>query len=113
MFCGAAGVGPQEDTNRPGGLDGEGEATGARRLGREVAQALRRKGTRLVLHFDLNKTLIMVDPAGGKTQSQVQHYTAVHLVLYTCSSTNAVGRRATQVEGTTVVAVVSLRWSVE
>ena len=31
----------------------------------------RGKGTRLVLHFDLNKTLIMVDPAGGKTQSQV------------------------------------------
>lgn len=44
---------------------------GSQRLGREIAQALQSKGTRLVLHFDLNKTLIMVDPAGRKTQSQV------------------------------------------
>lgn len=80
-------MGPQEDKTRPGGLDGEGEVTGARRLGREVAQALRRRGARLVLHFDLNKTLIMVDPAGGKTQSQVQHYTTVHLVLRTAVQT--------------------------
>lgn len=43
----------------------------ARSLGREIAQVLRGKGTRLVLHFDLNKTLIMVDPAGRKSQSQV------------------------------------------
>ena len=68
----AAGMGPPESASRPGGFDGGGEATGARRLGREVARALRRKGARLVLHFDLNKTIIMVDPAGGKTQSQVQ-----------------------------------------
>lgn len=56
---------------RPGGSDKEEEETGARRLGRSVAQALRSKGTRLVLHLDLNQTIIMVDPAGGKTQSQV------------------------------------------
>lgn len=71
----AGGMGLLEGTSGPGGFDGHGEATGARRLGREVAQALRGKGARLVLHFDLNKTLIMVDPAGGKTQSQVQQYT--------------------------------------
>lgn len=51
--------------------NGQGEEDGSQRLGREVAQALQSKGTRLVLHFDLNKTLIMVDPAGRKTQSQV------------------------------------------
>eukprot|EP00903_Cladosiphon_okamuranus_P010270 g9724.t1 len=44
---------------------------GSQRLGREIAQALESMGGRLILHFDLNKTLIMVDPAGRKTQSQV------------------------------------------
>lgn len=48
-----------------------GAAEAARCLGREIVQVLRSKGTRLVLHFDLNKTLVMVDPAGRKTQSQV------------------------------------------
>lgn len=61
-------------TRRPtadeAGNDGQRE-DGSRRLGREIAKALQSKRTRLVLHFDLNKTLIMVDPAGGKTQSQV------------------------------------------
>lgn len=47
------------------------EEVDARSLGRDIAQVLRSKGTRLVLHFDVNKTLIMVDPAGRKTQSQV------------------------------------------
>lgn len=41
-------------------------------LGRQIARVLRNKETRLILHFDLNKTLIMVDPSGGKTQSQVR-----------------------------------------
>lgn len=40
-------------------------------LGREIAQVLKSRRTRLLLHFDLNKTLIMVDPAGRKTQAQV------------------------------------------
>lgn len=71
MFCGASGVRPLVGRSRSCGFYGDGEETGVRRLGRVVAQALQRKGTRLVLHFDLNKTLIMVDPAGGKTQSQV------------------------------------------
>lgn len=47
------------------------EEDGSLRLGREIAKALQGKGTRLILHLDLNKTLIMVDPAGRKTQSQV------------------------------------------
>ena len=47
------------------------DSSRSQRLEREVAQALQSKGARLVLHFDLNKTLIMVDPAGRKTQSQV------------------------------------------
>ncbi|CAM9254349.1 unnamed protein product [Laminaria digitata] len=71
LFCGASGVDALEGKGRPGGSDKEEEETGARRLGRSVAQALRSKGTRLVLHLDLNQTIIMVDPAGGKTQSQV------------------------------------------
>lgn len=41
-------------------------------LGRQIARVLRNNGTRLILHFDVNKTLIMVDPSGGKTQSQVR-----------------------------------------
>ncbi|CAB1121233.1 unnamed protein product [Ectocarpus sp. CCAP 1310/34] len=49
--------------------NGAGDA--AKRLGQEIAQVLRTNGTRLILHFDLNKTLIMVDPAGRKTQAQV------------------------------------------
>ncbi|CAM9810245.1 unnamed protein product [Ectocarpus sp. 6 AP-2014] len=48
-----------------------GAGAAAKRLGQEIAQVLRTTGTRLILHFDLNKTLIMVDPAGRKTQSQV------------------------------------------
>lgn len=55
---------------------------GSQRLGREIAQALQSHSTRLVLHFDLNKTLIMVDPAGRKTQSQVN--TAVLLLCFCC-----------------------------
>lgn len=64
--------GGKAQESRPCGPNGE--EAGGRGLGWEVAQALRKKGTRLVLHFDLNKTLIMVDPAGGKTQSQVPWY---------------------------------------
>lgn len=41
-------------------------------VAREIAEVLGRRDMRLVLHFDLNKTLLMVDPAGGKTQSQVR-----------------------------------------
>lgn len=41
------------------------------RVAREVAQTLAQRGVHLVLHFDLNKTLIMLDPAGGKSQKQV------------------------------------------
>ncbi|CAM9776369.1 unnamed protein product [Ectocarpus fasciculatus] len=48
-----------------------GAGAAAKCLGQEIAQVLRINGTRLILHFDLNKTLIMVDPAGRKTQSQV------------------------------------------
>lgn len=55
---------------------------GSRRLGREIARALESKRTRLVLHFDLNKTLIMVDPAGRKTQSQVLLHTNY---MYCCN----------------------------
>ncbi|CAN0029973.1 unnamed protein product, partial [Sphacelaria rigidula] len=40
-------------------------------MAREVAQTLAERGVHLVLHFDLNKTLIMLDPAGGKSQKQV------------------------------------------
>lgn len=40
-------------------------------IAKEIAKILARRNLRLVLHFDLNKTLLMVDPAGGKTQSQV------------------------------------------
>ena len=40
-------------------------------MGREIARLLSKNGTSLVLHFDVNKTIIMVDPSGGKTQSQV------------------------------------------
>lgn len=59
---------------RPAGEWGteNGAGAAAKRLGREIAEVLRRTGTRLILHFDLNKTLIMVDPAGRKTQSQVK-----------------------------------------
>lgn len=46
--------------------------TSASNLGRQIAEVLRNKGTRLILHLDVNKTLIMVDPSGGKTQSQVR-----------------------------------------
>lgn len=64
----------QTDEGRAGWPQREvGAAEAAQRLGREIAQALHSKGTRLVLHFDLNKTLVMVDPAGRKTQSQVSH----------------------------------------
>lgn len=41
-------------------------------LGRDIARLLRRERVPLVLHFDVNKTLIMVDPAGGKAQPQVR-----------------------------------------
>ncbi|CAN0262320.1 unnamed protein product [Discosporangium mesarthrocarpum] len=40
-------------------------------LGQKIAKRLRDHGVNLVLHLDVNKTIIMVDPAGGKTQEQV------------------------------------------
>lgn len=40
-------------------------------IAEKIAQLLRKKGVQLVLHFDLNKTLILVETAGGKTQTQV------------------------------------------
>ncbi|CAM9151364.1 unnamed protein product [Ectocarpus sp. 12 AP-2014] len=58
---------------RPAGEWGKENGAGdaAKRLGQEIAQVLRTSKARLTLHFDLNKTLIMVDPAGRKTQAQV------------------------------------------
>ncbi|CAM9869749.1 unnamed protein product [Scytosiphon promiscuus] len=51
---------------------GENEAgSEAKCLGLEITEVLKSRKTRLVLHFDLNKTLIMVDPAGRKSQAQV------------------------------------------
>ncbi|CAM9895321.1 unnamed protein product [Ascophyllum nodosum] len=47
------------------------QETAASGMGREIARLLSKNGTSLVLHFDVNKTIIMVDPSGGKTQSQV------------------------------------------
>lgn len=42
------------------------------KVAREIGEILSRRDMRLALHFDLNKTLLMVDPAGGKTESQVR-----------------------------------------
>lgn len=62
---------PREGESSRGREEGGGGEDATLDLAHGIARVLRRKGLRLALHFDLNKTLIMVDPAGGKTESQV------------------------------------------